>query len=107
MLEEIKLTITEHSYLKELTEFNKETLVKDFAKVVQLKWVKDAVQCPVRKRIYHMYVKEVACIANASGHTLESRKELLKDWIERQKVKKPELFGLVGWYDAKGMKELE
>ena len=39
MYKEINLTITEHSYLKELTEFNKETLVKDFAKVVQLKVV--------------------------------------------------------------------
>ena len=101
MFKEINLGIIEHSYINELTEFKKEVLIKDFAKVVQLRWVEDAKQCLIRKRLYHMYVKEVACIAKASGHTLESRKELLKDWVERQKEKKPELFSKIGWWDLK------
>jgi hypothetical protein len=107
MYKEINLTITEHSYLKELAEFNKETLIKDFAKVVQLKWDKDALQCPVRKKLYAMYVKEVASIAKARGHTLESRKELLKDWVNWQKEKKPELFNKIGWYDLNIARVLE
>jgi hypothetical protein len=53
-----------------------------------------------------MYVKEVACIVKHTEYSFEEKKEMLKDWVERQKEKKPELFIKVGWYDTKSMKEV-
>lgn len=103
-MKKILIEVNQYSYLDGLKKFEVRKLQDNATKVIQMKW--EAELSVLSKTIYSIYKLQVSMINKTKGLTLEEKKLKLVEWVEEVKKKHPDRFELIGWYDARGMKEL-